>query len=103
MEHRAEGGTLSIAQVAVPAVAEVMDVIGLLDDAEHVGVPVEGLDVGMPVECAESPRERRERARVERLVAEDQHQVLQQAGADAGDGVVIELARQVDAGHLGAK
>ena len=103
VEHRAEGGMLRVAQIAVPAIAEVMDVVGLLDDAEHVGVPLQGFHVGMPIQLAEPACELGERARFERLVTKDQHQVLQQPGANRGDGVVVKLARQIDARHFGAQ
>ena len=92
-----------IAQIAVPAVAEVMNVVGFLDDSEYVGVPFQGLHVGMPVQFAEPPRERGKRAWIERLVTKDEHQMLQQTGSDSGDGVVVELAGQVDTGHFSAE
>ena len=92
-----------IAQVAVPAVAEVMDVVGLLGDSEDIRVAFQGFDVGMSVQLPETPRERRERPRIERLLTKDQHQVLQQPGANRGDGVVVKLARQIDACHFGAQ
>jgi hypothetical protein len=39
---------------------------------------------------------------IDRLIAEEQHEVLEQRGAHRTDGRVVEIPTQVDAGDLGA-
>jgi len=54
-------------------------------------------------DLAEAPRERLVPGRVELLVAEEDHTVIQQRLPDLGDGGGVELAAEVDAVELGAE
>jgi hypothetical protein len=52
---------------------------------------------------AEPAPELGEATRIEGLIAEEEHLVLQQGGAHGGDLVVVDLGPQLDPAHLGAE
>src|SRR4029453_3443938 len=83
----------------------------------HVGsstvLRIEGEDLGMPFdrrldrmrgrELAEPCGEARLRCRIERLLAEDQHLVLEQGRTDPSDRGIVEWRREVDPVDFGAE
>src|SRR5580704_15157058 len=103
IEHRAQGRSLEIADIGVPAAAEIARLVFLLTDFEDLLVVGHTLDEFMDLQLAEAAAEGEVLVGGQVLVAEEDHLVVGERVADFADRRVIELLRQVDAGDLGAE
>ena len=87
----------------MPAVADVVAVLRLLDQQLHFLVPRYLGKEGIDVQVAEVAGKGLLLVRRQVLAAEEDHQVIDQGAADFRDDRGIEGPRQVDAADLGAQ
>ena len=103
IEQGAERGALQVGRVAVPDAAEIGGLPGLLDHRDDIGVFGDGLGQGV---AADRPEARREGDLLDRgqfLVAEEQHQVIEEGALDALEGPGIQRPGQVEPMDFGAE
>ena len=94
-------GTGAPTDVAVPAVLVAAD-IGRLGEPHQLGVHAVAGDERVHLELTEATGERDVLRRGHRLVAEEQHLVVEQRPAELGDHAVRQRGGEIDAGDVGA-
>ena len=75
---------------------------GRTDDTHDLALGLAEIVVGMDEELAKAARERLVAVIVELLIAEEDHQMLEQGASDLGDRRIVEAGRDVDAADFGA-
>ena len=87
----------------MPDAAEVLPLVLELLHLDHLREPLDPLHERVLDRCPHPPRERHELGRRKRLVAEEDHQVVEERAPDLGDGLVGKRPSEVDAEDLGAE
>ncbi len=100
-QERGHRGELEVRGVAVPDAAEVHAFVLQLLHFGDPRKPVEALQVRIVDRVAEAPGEGHELRGRERLVPEEEHEVLEPGTAQRGDLRVGERLREIDPANLG--
>ena len=87
----------------MPFLADDALVAGGAHDAHDLALGLAEIVVGMDEELAKAPRERLVAGIVEFLVAEEDHQMLEQGSPDLGDCRIVDTCGDVDAANFSAE
>ena len=89
-------------RIGVPFLADDFLVAGFSPDLHDLGIGLRALVVGVDENLAEPARERFVLGYVQRLIAKEDHAMIEQRAANVADRAVVEGLRNVDAVHLGS-
>src|SRR3981189_3308525 len=103
VQHRAQGRRFEIANVGVPAAAEIALLLRLLANLDDLRVLRHPFDEIVDLELAKAMPEGEMLLRGQVLVLKEDDEVLEQGRADLGDNRFGQRLRKVDARDLGAK
>ena len=103
VEHRAHGRHFEVADIGMPAAAKIAQLVFFLAHLDDLGVAVHAVDEIVDLQFAEAAAEGNVLLRGQLLLAKENDAIVDERPADFADHVVVEVARQVDAGNFGAE
>ena len=102
IEHGAEGGDLVVAVIGVPAAADIGFLLRLLAHLGDLRPAVDGAEEAVDVDGGKAFGEGDVLGFAQPLVAEEDHAVLAEGGADLADRVIGQVMGEIDAVQLRA-
>jgi hypothetical protein len=103
VQHRSQRRPLEVADIGVPAAAEVARLPRLLADLDDLWLRGHAADEFVDLQLAEAAAESELLLRAQLLVVQEDHEVVEQCRADLADRRVRQRPGEVDARYLGAE